>query len=339
MIRHAFRLQDGNSRHCLIFYPLAYAAALLLAIATLANNAHAQAGVELSYLGAASWQITDGKTVILIDPYLSRVKMPTPNDPVRAADTRPLVTWDDVAQSDTAVIDAHIRRADFILVTHTHLDHVLDVPYIARKTGALVIGTESTINYARASGVPASQLLVVKGGDDLEFGVFSLRVIPSLHGILRPAANVQPSPGPPLPDVFPADAKPPFHYRDFVEGGTLAYLIRFGGVQVLTFGSMNYIEREVEGLRPDVALIGAMPERRAIYHYTTRLMRALGDPPLVLPTHWDAFNVPYGMSQQPAIERVQSFVAEVKAASPHTHVIVPAYFQPIHVRPRNTGRR
>lgn len=119
-----------------------------------------------------------------------------------------------------------------------------------------------------------------------------------------------------------------------MEGGTLAYLIRMGGQQVLVFGSMNYIEREVDGLRPDVALIGAMPERREIYHYTERLLRALGYPRLVLPTHWDRFNVPYDVSQQPAIERLQSFIAEVKAASPRTEVIVPKYFEPVTVESR-----
>jgi hypothetical protein len=116
-----------------------------------------------------------------------------------------------------------------------------------------------------------------------------------------------------------------------IEGGTLAYLIRIGGRQVLAFGSMNYIEREVEGLRPDVALIGAMPERREIYDYTARLLHALGDPPMVLPTHWDRFNVTYDVSQEPAIKRLQTFIAEVKAASPKTRVVVPKYFEPVLV--------
>jgi L-ascorbate metabolism protein UlaG (beta-lactamase superfamily) len=294
--------------------------------------ASAQDELRLSYLGTAGWEITDGKTVILVDPYLSRLKVPTPNDTVLSNDPRPLLTWDDIGTSDEAVIDAHIRRADFILITHTHWDHVLDLPYIARKTGAMVLGTESTINFARASGVPSHQLLAVRGGDDLEFGIFSVRVIPSLHGILRRAPNMPSNQAPSAPEVFPPDAKPPFHWRDYVQGGTLAYLVRLNGVEVLAFGSMNYIEREVEGLRPDVALIGAMPERREIYQYTARLLRALGDPPLVLPTHWDRFNVPYTTSQQPAIERLQSFLAEVKTASPSTRVVVPDYFQPIVVK-------
>lgn len=301
------------------------------------NSPSESAGITLTYMGTAGWEISDGKTVVLVDPYLTRLKSNTPRDPALSSDPRSLVTLNDFASSDQAVIDAHIKRADFILITHTHIDHVLDMPYIASKTGALVIGTESTANFARDNGVPNSQILTVKGGEDLELGSCSVRVIPSLHGILRrsPLAPQLPPPS----TIFPADAKPPFRLGQLlVEGGTLAYLIRVGGQQVLVFGSMNYVEREVDGLRPDVALIGAMPERQEIYHYTERLLRALGYPRLVLPTHWDRFNVPYDVSQQPAIGRLQSFVSEVKAASPRTEVIVPKYFEPVAVRPTTIGK-
>ena len=286
-----------------------------------------QGTVKLSYMGTAGWEITDGQTVILVDPYLTRLKTETPNDPPLASDPRSLVTDNDFAIADPKVIDAHISKADYILITHTHMDHVLDVPYIARKTGATVIGTESTSNFARDNGVPDAQILTVGGGDDLQLHGFSVQVIPSLHGIL-PSSFPSPS------TIFPANARPPFRLSQlFVEGGTLAYLIRIAGHQIIVFGSMNYIERELEGLRPDVALIGAMPERHKIYRYTERLLHALGYPPLVMPTHWDRFNVGYDVSQQPAIDRVQSFIAEVKAVSPHTEVKVPEYFVPVAVGP------
>jgi L-ascorbate metabolism protein UlaG (beta-lactamase superfamily) len=300
--------------------------------------ASAQGKVTLSYLGTAGWEISDGKTVILVDPYLTRLKMATPGSPSSREDTRAEVGLDDIAATDRTVIDAHIKRADFALLTHTHIDHVLDVPYIARKTGALVIGSESTTNFARDSGVPDAQLMTVQGGDDLEFGSFSVRVIPSLHGVFRHTPNFRLFPAPPPSTIFSLDAKPPFRMRDLlVEGGTLAYFIRLNGVRILVFGSMNYIQREVEGLRPDVAIIGASPERNEIYHYTPRLLRALDYPRLVLPTHWDRFNIPYDFSQQPAIERLQSFIAEVHAASPQTEV-VPKYFEPITVLPRQHGK-
>ena len=288
--------------------------------------------VTLKYLGTAGWEISDGHTIVLIDPYLSRLHMVTPNDDVLPTDTRPLFARGDVVQSDTAAIDAHIQRADFVLITHTHVDHASDMPAIARKTGATVIGTESTYNLARAYAVPAEKLIVVRGGEDYEFGALSLRVIPSLHGVLRRAPFLRRDPNAPPPKTaIPGNATAPLPISDFAEGGTLAYLIRIGGRQILAFGSMNYIEREVEGLRPDVALIGAMPERREIYDYTGRLLRALGYPRLVLPTHWDRFNVTYEVSQEPARQRLQSFIDEVKTASPKTEVMVPRYFEPISV--------
>ncbi|OLC44545.1 MAG: hypothetical protein AUH43_18515 [Acidobacteria bacterium 13_1_40CM_65_14] len=291
------------------------------------------ANLQLKYLGTAGWEISDGRTTILIDPYLSRLHMTAPNDDVLPGDPRPRFTPADVAQSDTAAIDAHIQRADFILITHTHTDHALDVPYIARKTGATVIGTESARNLARAYGIPADQLIVARGGDDLELDGWSVRVIPSLHGILRRAPFLRRDPNaPPQPAVIPIDVQAPLHLNQFAEGGTLAYLIRIGGRQILVFGSMNYIEREVEGLRPDVALVGAMPERREIHDYTSRLLKAIGYPRMVLPTHWDRFNVTYDVSQAPAIERLQSFIADVKAASPKSVVTVPKYFEAIEVR-------
>jgi len=104
-----------------------------------------------------------------------------------------------------------------------------------------------------------------------------------------------------------------------VEGGTLAYLIRFDGHQILAFGGMNYIEREIEGLTPDVVLVVASGSYREIYDYKGRLMRDLHFPALVLPTHLDNFMAPHGASQQPALDALQSFVQEFKAASPNTN--------------------
>src|SRR5262245_63440660 len=215
-------------------------------------GAPAPGRVTLKYLGTAGWEISDGRTTLLVDPYLSRLHMTSPNDDVLPGDTRKRFTPTDAAESDTATIDKHIQRADFILITHTHTDHALDVPYIARKTGATVIGTESARNLARAYGIPGDKLIVARGGDDLEFEKWSVRVISSLHGILRRAPFLRRDPNaPPAPSAVPLDVAAPLRLNQFAEGGTLAYLIRIGGRQILVFGSMNYIEREVEGLRPD----------------------------------------------------------------------------------------
>jgi L-ascorbate metabolism protein UlaG (beta-lactamase superfamily) len=288
--------------------------------------------VTLQWFGTAGWEISDGSTVILIDPYLSRLNGPRPPGAGSAGtpmpgDTRKLYGWDDAIVPDEAIINEHIQRANFILVTHTHYDHVLDVPYIAAKTRATVIGTESTQNVLRAYNVPEEQLITVRGGEDYEFGAFSVKVIPSIHSALDHKHYFSSA-------KAPEGMKAPLTFKQISpEGGTLAYMIRFHGHQILAFGGMNYIEREMQGLKPDVVLAGAAGSRKEIYDYCGRLMRALQFPALVIPTHWDNFFVPYGGSQQPAIDVVQSFVEEVRAASPKTKVIVPKYFEPIALEP------
>ena len=294
--------------------------------------APSSAEVTLTWLGTAGWQVSDGNTVILVDPYLSRMRAPAPPGapPLPAGDARPAYGWDDRPQPDRAAIDAHIHRADFVLVTHAHYDHIFDVPYIAERTGATVIGTDSTANILRAYGIAERQLITVRGGEDYQFAGFSLRVIPSLHSPLDHKHYFSSQAAPP-------GMKAPLTLQQLhPEGGTLAYLIRIGTHEILAFGGMNYLERELDGLRPDVALVGANASRRENFDYCGRLMRALGYPALVLPTHWDNFLLPYGASQQVAREALQGFLDELAAASPHTRVVVPEYFQAIALPPRGS---
>ena len=285
--------------------------------------AEAPRGVIAKYLGVAGWEITDGKTVILIDPYISRLSGPPATEGPSPEGWPSRLSQDDLAVPDTAAIDRHVGRADYILLTHGHYVHLLDAPYIARIRNATIVGNESVGNIARAYGVSDEQIITVRGGEDFEFKSFSLRVVPSLHTALGPPRYYFSS------RVAPRGLKPPLRFGDFVEGGTVAYLIRFSGHQILVFGSMNYIEREVEGLRPDVALIPASPLRLSVHDYTARLMRALGSPPLVLATHWDSSGVPYTASHERQLQEAEAFVSEVKAASPATKVIIPRHFDVI----------
>ena len=311
---------------------LASFALIATVICTLAGQKQASSEktgqtVTLRWLGTAGWEISDGTTVILIDPYVSRIWGPQPPGRTPYArttgDTRPVYGWEDVATPDVAAIEAHVQRADYVLVTHTHYDHVLDVPQIALKTHATVIGTESTQNVMRAYKIPDEQLITVRGGEDYEFGAFSLKVIPSLHSPLDHKRYFS-------SEKAPENMKAPLTLRQMhPEGGTLAFLLRFHGHQILAFGGMNYIEREIEGLEPDVVLVGAAGSRKENYDYCGRLMRALHFPALVLPTHWDNFTAPFEASQQASIDALQSFIEEIKAASPRTQVIVPKYFEAV----------
>jgi L-ascorbate metabolism protein UlaG (beta-lactamase superfamily) len=281
--------------------------------------------VQLTYLGNAGWEITDGRRVILVDPFLTQFARWTDN-PADAAGPSPNALY----PADTALINRHVQRADYILITHGHSDHALDAGYISRKTGATIIGHETAANLARAYGVTDSSLITVIGGEDYEFGDFSLRVIPNIHSALDKKHYYNNERG--LVGTAPRGLRAPLRRKDYVEGGNLAYLLRIAGHEIVIMGSMNYIEREMQGLRPDIALVGANSQRLEIHDFTGRLMRALGHPALVIPTHADAYGDPKPSAA--ALADRQKFQQEVAAASPRSRYLFPKWFEPIVVGAR-----
>ncbi len=184
----------------------------------------------------------------------------------------------------------------------------------------MIIGHEGAANIAKAYGVPDEKLIVVRGGEDFDFGDFSLRVIPSIHSALygKRYNNSQWAGSP------PAGLKAPLRFSAFQEGGTLMYLLRIGGHEILIMGGMNYLDRELHGLRPDIAILGAGTSRAENYRNADRLMNAIGNPPIVLPTHWDS-----GASRQENLENVRKFADEIHSVSPTARVIIPDYYVPI----------
>ena len=302
--------------------------AIALAPLFLAGPAGAQdagpSSLELTYLGAAGWQIDDGTVTVLIDPYISRIKYGGGGHP---DDDRPDFARTDLAWSDTALIDSIVTDADFILVHHGHFDHLGDVPYIARKTGAKVIGTETVISILRAYGVPDDQLYAVGGGEDYQFDGFSVRVVPGIHSAL---ADKHYFDSRRWTDASGLEA--PLRIEQFIEGGSLSFLARFDGHTVLTMGSMNFLEREFEGLDPDILLAGINGSRLGLYEYDRRLLQVTGHPPVVIPTHWDNFRLPYGFSQDANYERnIVPFIRAAAEFSPETRVIAPVHLEPIVV--------
>src|SRR6185312_9773420 len=194
-----------------------------------------QSALTFTYLGNAGWRIDDGRAVVLVDPCVTQFHNGGKGLPEHDGD---------IVQSDEALVAEHIPRANLILITHSHADHMVDAPAVAKRTGATILGSAGSAALAQASGVPDSQLIVAKGGEDLDFGAFSVRVIPSLHSeLFHKHYNTTSLAGP-----VPAGLSPPLTLAAYREGGTFAYLLRFDGHRILIMGGMNYIEREMQGL-------------------------------------------------------------------------------------------
>ena len=122
--------------------------------------------VILKWLGTAGWEIQIGKTIILIDPFLTR------------KDRSIGAEW----KTDEEAVLKVIRGGDYIFAGHSHHDHIGDVAFIAKRFGSKIVGSRTTTNIAMTAGVNKSQVITVSGGENLDFKDFSVQVIESRHG-------------------------------------------------------------------------------------------------------------------------------------------------------------
>jgi L-ascorbate metabolism protein UlaG (beta-lactamase superfamily) len=275
------------------------------------------AGVSFKWFGTNGWEITFGNRTILVDPWFNRFE---------SGFLQNKLNHDTLLPTDTALIDQHVRKADQILVGHGHWDHMADVPYIAKKTGAMVIGSETHANVMRAAGVPEGKIVQVKGGEYMQFDGYTIEVFPSVHSMGGTKKYAVPG------HLASVPASPPTKVGDLPEGDTLIYVLRIGGkYTIFLMSSGNYVERAIAGLKPDVALIAPLFSNNT-FDFTPRLVWALNYPKLVLPTHWDNFEAPltgtptdlrsiYG---DPA--NLDLWVKEMKKVTPRTKIVTMPYF-------------
>ena len=208
------------------------------------------------------------------------------------------------AHVDETAVRARVPpRADLILIGHDHWDHSVDARRVAELTGAPLLGGLGLVRRLRDQGFPSERLVGVRGGEDFEFSSYSVRVIPSLHS-----------------------------FTGLARGGdvdTFAFLIRMNGHEVLVFDTANFIERELQGLHPDIVIV-ATPLREKVHRYTCRLLQTLGSPARVLPTHFDDFAVPpeTPLNQEHAAD-LTLFVEEVRSCSSGSTVTIPRPFVPV----------
>ena len=294
------------SRRSLWKWGGAATAAAALPFAVSAGSATAEAKpVRLRWLGTNAWEFTSGSATVLIDPWVSRFETGAYQDGIDPE--TPIEVYPEV-------VDEHITAADCVLVTHGHYDHIADVPYIAAKTGATVLGTETHLNLLRAMEAPHDQLGQVVGGEQYAFGGFTVEVFASSHSTSGEHKRILFDGT--LPGTVP---KRPKKVKDLLEGGSLTYLLDFGEVSFFNIGSASFHEREIAGIRPTVVFI--QPGGDHSPDYVERLLKATGYPKYVVPTHWDDFDEPLTEPAVPGVDwkELRDRVAE---ASPDSEFVL-----------------
>ncbi|MDN3666996.1 metal-dependent hydrolase [Algibacter miyuki] len=100
----------------------------------------------------------------------------------------PFITGNEKA----ADVDINTLEADYIMVTHAHQDHILDVEAIAKRTNAIVISNFEIVAYFEKMGIEGHPMN--HGGEwDFEFG--NVKYVNAIHTSSFPDGSYGGQPG------------------------------------------------------------------------------------------------------------------------------------------------
>lgn len=245
-------------------------------------------GLEVEWLGVSGYRISAAGKTLFIDPYLSRVPF---------AD----LLWRRSALPDPAMLDRFVHAPGEVvgvLVGHTHFDHAVDAPAIARRFNCKAYGSDSLVTLMGLHGL-AEQTVEVEPYRTYELGPFEVSFTPSIHSKLLLGLAV-PYDGDLTCEHL--DGLTPGAYRC---GQVWGISIKVAGISFYHQGSANLIDEAVREHGVDVFLAG-VAGRNFTDDYWQRIIPRL-DPKVVVPTHYDNFFRPLG-------QRLE-FVSDVRLAA------------------------
>ncbi|MCS7018054.1 MAG: metal-dependent hydrolase [Cytophagales bacterium] len=124
--------------------------------------------MKITYLGHACFLVEFGGKNLLFDPFIT---------------ANPLASH----------IDWQQIKADYILITHGHQDHVLDVEAIAKNTDATLISNFEIITWFSEKGLKKSHAMNHGGKASFEFG--TVKYVHAVHSSLLPDGSNGGNPG------------------------------------------------------------------------------------------------------------------------------------------------
>jgi len=235
--------------------------------------------IKATFLGTSSILITDGETTLLTDGFITRPSIAT----LLLSKIQP-----NKQRIDTVLDRLNIKKIDAVMTLHSHHDHALDSAYVATKTQAILIGSNSTANIARGSGFQEENLKVITSKEEFSVGKFKITILPSSHSklpsFLEKIVGVNENIDKPL--------NLPSYFTGFKEGGTYSVYIEHPLGNIFINASTGFIQNQLNEYDADVVFLGiaGLGKRKSDFQekYFYEVVGKL-NAKRVIPIHWDDF--------------------------------------------------
>jgi len=240
--------------------------------------------VTVTWLGTSTLLFDDQETQILIDGNFTRLSL---------AD---IVIFrrvsSDIATINYALAEFGMDRLAAIVPVHSHFDHAMDIGNVANRTSAVILGSESTANIARGALVPVDQYQILAEGEMRQFGNFTIRLLASIHGPVKPGGE-----GPWFPGTIDEPLWQPASVDTWREGVVWSVFIGHPRGTTLIHASAGYIAGKLNGESADVVMLGLTGLSSLGREYTGSFWDATvvaTGATRVLPVHHDDYTAPFG---------------------------------------------
>ncbi len=239
--------------------------------------------LTVRFTGTSTLLFSDGQTSWMVDGWFSRFG------------ARQLLRGEiapDLEAIERGLERNGASRLAVVIPVHSHFDHAMDSPEVARRTGAILLGSPSTANIARGVGLPEAQIRIAADREPVVFGRFEITLIETRHfEFPDPAVREQALEDPEIesPLVPPVGA---FEYR---LGTPYAIHVRHPLGRFFVQGSAGYVPGGLEGFEADIVFlgIGGLGTQTADYRetYWRETVETTGAK-RVIPIHWDSLMGP-----------------------------------------------
>jgi L-ascorbate metabolism protein UlaG (beta-lactamase superfamily) len=242
-----------------------------------------EGAVSVRYTGTSTLLFSDGETRWMIDGWFTRV------GPLALAmgEIEP-----DLAAIDYGLLMNEVDRLSVVIPVHSHFDHAMDAPEVARRTGAILLGSESTANIARGWKLPEAQIRIAQNREATQFGKFTITLIETRHFQFpdpEVAERALASPRIEAPLIPPVKA---FDYR---LGTPYAVHVAHPAGSWLIQGSAGFVEGGLDGYPADIVFLGTgglgtqtAEYRESYWRETVEVSGATR----IIPIHWDSLTGP-----------------------------------------------